>query len=57
MQKNSTENPTIAVTLGDPAGIGPEIVAKAFSEEVFAGGDFARGRVTPWSGRRRPRPR
>lgn len=36
MQENSTENPTVAVTLGDPAGIGPEIVAKAFAEEGFA---------------------
>lgn len=37
MQENSTENPTVAVTLGDPTGIGPEIVAKAFAE-----GDFSR---------------
>jgi 4-hydroxythreonine-4-phosphate dehydrogenase len=27
--------PLIAVTMGDPAGIGPEIVAKAFAEEGF----------------------
>lgn len=31
------KNPIIAVTLGDPAGIGPEIVAKAFAE-----GDLSR---------------
>jgi 4-hydroxythreonine-4-phosphate dehydrogenase len=27
--------PLIAVTMGDPAGIGPEIIAKAFAEEGF----------------------
>jgi 4-phospho-D-threonate 3-dehydrogenase / 4-phospho-D-erythronate 3-dehydrogenase len=27
--------PVIAVTMGDPAGIGPEIVAKSFAEEGF----------------------
>lgn len=30
------EDPTIAVTMGDPAGIGPEIVAKAFAEGDFS---------------------
>ncbi|HWI44794.1 MAG TPA: 4-hydroxythreonine-4-phosphate dehydrogenase PdxA, partial [Rubrobacter sp.] len=27
--------PLIAVTMGDPAGIGPEIIARAFDEEDF----------------------
>jgi 4-hydroxy-L-threonine phosphate dehydrogenase PdxA len=27
--------PLIAVTMGDPAGIGPEIIARAFGEEDF----------------------
>src|SRR5215212_7507400 len=27
--------PVIAVTMGDPAGIGPEIIARAFDEEDF----------------------
>jgi 4-hydroxythreonine-4-phosphate dehydrogenase len=29
--------PVIAVTMGDPAGIGPEIVARTFAEEGFQG--------------------
>ncbi|MDB5945950.1 MAG: pdxA, partial [Ramlibacter sp.] len=29
----------IAITLGDPAGIGPEIIAKAFRDD----GEFMRG--------------
>lgn len=31
-----TTDTTIALTLGDPAGIGPEIVAKAFAQDGFA---------------------
>ena len=27
--------PLIAVTMGDPAGIGPEIIARTFAEEGF----------------------
>ncbi|QEM82408.1 4-hydroxythreonine-4-phosphate dehydrogenase PdxA [Halomonas binhaiensis] len=39
MSDNNTSNntPVIAVTLGDPGGIGPELIAKLFAEnEVFA---------------------
>ena len=28
-------SPTIALTLGDPAGIGPEIIVKAFQDEIL----------------------
>lgn len=31
------KGPLVAVTMGDPAGIGPEIIAKTFSEEDFHG--------------------
>lgn len=30
-------DPTVALTLGDPAGIGPEIIAKAFAQHDLAG--------------------
>ena len=35
------KGPLVAVTMGDPAGIGPEIVAKAFAEEDFRDGSRA----------------
>lgn len=36
--KNSTEHlPTVALTIGDPAGIGPEIVLKALADADLAG--------------------
>lgn len=42
-----TKNPWIAITMGDAAGIGPEIIAKAFAQEpalmrnCFVAGDLA----------------
>lgn len=36
MKENPTGSPAVAVTLGDPAGVGPEIVAKAFAETDFS---------------------
>ena len=33
----SDEIPTIALTIGDPAGIGPEIVAKALADDAWFG--------------------
>ena len=36
MTANSTKVPTIAVTLGDPAGIGPEVVVKALADPAIA---------------------
>lgn len=33
MNRNSPHIPILAITMGDPAGIGPEIAAKAFSSE------------------------
>lgn len=35
-QKNQHSRPRLAVTLGDPAGIGPEVVLKALTPEVTA---------------------
>lgn len=57
--------PLIAVTMGDPAGIGPEIICRAFEAPELAGrcrllavGDAGRlqqaGAVCGWSGRVRP---
>ena len=37
------EAPLIAVTMGDPAGIGPEIIAKTFADAGF--GDEGRAFV------------
>ena len=48
--------PVLGITMGDPAGIGPEIAAKALAEpEVRAQGAPARHRRRPRHGRRRPR--
>jgi 4-hydroxythreonine-4-phosphate dehydrogenase len=36
LQLNAAERPRIGLTVGDPAGIGPEIVAKALAEPTLA---------------------
>ena len=33
MPENMTERPIIAITMGDPAGVGPEITAKALARD------------------------
>ncbi|GAB3657159.1 hypothetical protein [Ramlibacter alkalitolerans] len=35
----------LAITIGDPAGIGPEIIAKAFAEQALTAGCFVAGDV------------
>ena len=41
MSREGEERPRLAITLGDPRGIGPEIVARALaSEQVRAGCDL-----------------
>ncbi|HEY4787206.1 MAG TPA: 4-hydroxythreonine-4-phosphate dehydrogenase PdxA [Bacteroidales bacterium] len=36
MERESKNKPTLAITMGDPAGIGPEIAAKTFADrEIF----------------------
>jgi 4-hydroxythreonine-4-phosphate dehydrogenase len=35
MTEDREATPTIAVTMGDPAGIGPEVIARTFAEEGF----------------------
>lgn len=37
MSKNEVNKPVIAVTMGDPAGIGPEVALKALSDPALAG--------------------
>jgi 4-hydroxy-L-threonine phosphate dehydrogenase PdxA len=32
-----TQLPTIALTMGDPAGVGPEVVLKALADPALAG--------------------
>jgi 4-hydroxy-L-threonine phosphate dehydrogenase PdxA len=34
--KASGTEPLLAITMGDPAGVGPEIIALALEDEVFA---------------------
>ncbi len=35
MSKSSSDHPILAITMGDPKGIGPEIIAKALHEKDF----------------------
>lgn len=34
-QKSNSEKPILAITMGDPSGIGPEIAAKAFADQII----------------------
>ena len=37
IQKGLNTRPTVAITMGDPCGVGPEIIVKAFDSPRFAG--------------------
>ena len=36
-QEGLNTRPTVAITMGDPCGVGPEIIVKAFDSPGFAG--------------------